>query len=344
MNSTQTMKAVGFYRTLPLSDPESLVDLELKKPVPTGRDLLVAVKAISVNPADVKRRGMGNPHPETAKILGWDTAGIVEQVGPDCTLFKPGDEVYYAGDVDRPGSNSEFHLVDERIVGRKPQSLSFAEAAAMPLTVLTAWEGLYQRLAIRSDKEENEGKTILIIGASGGVGSVATQLAKLAGLTVIGTASRAESSAWAQEHGADFIINHRKAFAPQLREIGFETVDYIFCLNDTAQYWEQMAEVIVPQGKIGSIVPAGRPLNMDLIFSKSVSLHWELMFTRPKFQTEDMLEQHRILNVAAGLIDAGQLKTTMTQRLEPIHAANLRLAHEKVVAGDMIGKLVLEHF
>lgn len=344
MSNRQTMKAIGFYRFLPLTDPESLIDLVMEKPIPTGRDILVNVKAISVNPADVKTRAGGNEGNETPKILRWDAAGVVEQVGPDCTLFKPGDEVFYAGELDRPGCNSEFHLVDERIVGRKPKSLNYAEAAAMPLTSITAWEGLYHRLGISRNENENRNKAILIVGAAGGVGSIATQLAKISGLTVIGTSSRDQSSQWIKEHGADFIINHKKKFAPQLKEIGFETVDTIFCLNDTDGHWENMAEVIVPQGKICSIVPANQPVNLNLIFFKSVSFHWELMFTRAKFQTEDLLEQHHVLNRIADLIDAGKVKTTMTQRLEPINAANLRLAHGKVLAGDMIGKLVLEHF
>ncbi|WP_248924074.1 zinc-binding alcohol dehydrogenase family protein [Paenibacillus hamazuiensis] len=344
MNRSQTMKAVGYYRTLPISDPEYLVDLIVDKPVPTGKDILVKINAISVNPADVKTRAGGYNDPNTPKIIGWDAAGVVEQVGPDCTMFKPGDEVYYAGDVDRPGSNSEYQLVDERIVGRKPASLSYAQAASMPLTTLTAWEALHHRLGISRNEQENQGQSILIIGAAGGVGSVATQLAKLAGLTVIGTASREESSRWAREHGADHIINHREAFGPQLASLGFDAVDYIVCLNDTVLHWDNMAEAIRPQGKICSIVPAGKPVNMDAIFFKSVSFHWELMFTRPKFQTGDMTEQHRVLNAAADLIDAGRLKETMTRRLEPINAANLKLAHEKLLAGDMIGKLVLEGF
>lgn len=344
MSTPETMKAVGFYRFLPLSDPESLIDLELEKPVPTGRDILVRVKAISVNPADLMVRSGGNDGSQTPKVLGWDAAGIVEQVGPDCTLFQPGDEVYYAGDVDRPGSNSEFQLVDERIVGWKPKTLNYAQAAALPLTSITAWEGLYDRLGISPNKHENQNKTILIIGAAGGVGSMVTQLAKHAGLTVIGTSSRPQSSKWIQEHGADFVINHKQAFAPQLKEIGFETVDTIFCLNNTAGHWDHMAEVIRPQGKICSIVPLNHPVNLDLLFYKSVSFHWELMFTRSKFQTEDVIEQHQLLNRVAGLVDAGIVKTTVTQRLEPINAANLRLAHEKVLAGDMIGKLVLEGF
>ncbi|MGC5327724.1 zinc-binding alcohol dehydrogenase family protein [Brevibacillus sp. SYSU BS000544] len=341
MSNQQIMKAVGFTRTL--SGQESLIDLEIEKPRPSGRDLLVKVRAISVNPADVKSRSNANKE-NKPKILGWDAAGIVEQIGPDCELFQPGDEVYYAGDVDRPGCNSEFHLVDERIVGKKPKSLSFAEAAAMPLTSLTAWEGLFHRLEISRKEEENRNKSILLIGSAGGVGSIATQLAKLAGLTVIGTASREESSQWVKEHGADYMINHREAFVPQLKTLGFDAVDTIFCLNNTSLHWENMSEAIRPQGKICSIVPASQPVNLNLLFSKSVSFHWELMFTRAKFQTDDMLAQHLLLNEVADLVDNRKLKTTMTQRLEPINAANLQLAHEKVLAGDMIGKLVLENF
>ncbi|QWU16800.1 zinc-binding alcohol dehydrogenase family protein [Paenibacillus sophorae] len=347
MSNRQKMKAVGAYRYLPLSDPESLVDLHIEKPAPTGRDLLVEVKAVSVNPADLDIREKNNYEAESPKILGWDVAGIVEQVGPECQLFKPGDEIFYAGSVARAGGNSEFHLVDERIAGNKPKSLDFAQAAALPLTSLTAWEGLFDRLGISHSVEENE--SILIIGAAGGVGSIATQLAKLAGLTVIGTASRPESVQWAKEHGADFTINHNSPFAPQLKEIGFETVDYIFCLNDTVQHFANMAEVIAPQGKICSIVPVAKSsqagsLDMDLLFSKSVTFVWELMFTRSMYQTKDMIKQHDILNQLAELIDNGKLKTTLAERLEPINAANLRLVHEKMETGRSIGKIVLENF
>lgn len=349
MSNHQKMKAVGAYRYLPLSDPESLVDLYIEKPVPTGRDLLVAVKAISVNPADLGVREKNNYEEESPKILGWDVAGIVEQVGPECRLFKPGDEVYYAGSVARSGGNSEFHLVDERIAGNKPKSLDFAQAAALPLTSITAWEGLFDRLGINHSVEENKNKSILIIGAAGGVGSIATQLAKLAGLTVIGTASRQESIQWTKKQGADFTIDHNRHFAPQLKINGFEAVDYIFCLNDTVQHLANMAEVIAPQGKICSIVPADKAswtgsLDMDLLFAKSVTFVWELMFTRSMFQTKDMIKQHDLLNKLADLIDNGKLKTTLTERLEPINAKNLRAVHEKMETGRSIGKIVLENF
>ncbi|WP_141430516.1 zinc-binding alcohol dehydrogenase family protein [Bacillus sp. 03113] len=344
MSNHQTMKAVGFYRSLPLSDPESLMDIEIEKPIPTGRDILVEVKAISVNPADVRTRSRKIGGENTPTILGWDVAGVVEQIGPDCTLFKPGDEVYYAGSLTRPGANSEYHLVDEQIVGKKPNSLDFAQAAALPLTFLTAWEALYERLGISHNEQENQNKTILIIGAAGGVGSIATQLAKLAGMTVIGTSSRVESSQWAKDLGADFIINHKEDIALQLKEIGFEVVDYIFCLNDTAGHWKSMVNSIAPQGKICLIVPAEKPLDMDVFLFKSVTVVWELMFTKSMYQTKDMIEQHNLLNELANLIDTGKVKTTIGERIQPIHAANLRLVHEKIGTGSTIGKIVLENF
>ncbi len=349
MSNHQKMKAVGAYRYLASSDPESLVDLYIEKPIPAGRDLLVEVKAISVNPADLGVRENNNYEAESPKILGWDVAGVVVQAGPECQLFKPGDEIYYAGSVTRPGGNSEFHLVDERIVGYKPKSLDFAQAAALPLTSITAWEGLFDRLGISHNVEENNNKSLLIIGAAGGVGSIATQLAKLAGLAVIGTASRPESIQWAKNQGADFTISHNDHFASQLNKIGFETVDYIFCLNDTVQHLANMAEVITPQGKICSIVPANKgswtgSLDMDILFAKSITFVWELMFTRSMFQTKDMIKQHDLLNKLADLIDNGKLKTTLTERLEPINAANLRLVHEKMETGRSIGKIVLENF
>lgn len=349
MNTHQKMKAVGAYRYFPISNLESLIDLHVDKPEPTGRDLLVRVKAISVNPADVGVRENHNYEAESPKILGWDAAGIVEQVGPDCQLFKPGDKIYYAGSVSRPGSNSEFQLVDERIVGNMPRSLDFATAAALPLTSITAWEGLFDRLGISVNTGEGANKNILIIGAAGGVGSIAIQLAKLAGLTVIGTASRPESIQWVKSLGADFTINHNDPFHPQLKEIGIDTVDYIFCLNDTVQHLENMAEVIVPQGKICSLVPTNKAtwagsLKMDLLFSKSVTFVWEFMFTRSLFHSNDMIKQHKLLNELADLIDDGKIKTTLTERLEPINAANLRFAHEKLETGRTIGKIVLENF
>lgn len=344
MTSQETMKAVGLYRYLHIENPESLIDVEIEKPVPAGKDLLIKVKAISVNPVDTKVRAPKEKTEAVPRILGWDIAGIVEQTGPDCTLFQPGDEVYYAGSITRPGGNSEFHLVDERIVGAKPKSLNFAEAAALPLTAITAWEALFERLGLTRNKEENAGKTLLIIGAAGGVGSIAVQLAKMAGLTVIGTASRPESAKWVKEMGADHIINHYDAFLGQLNKIGLPSVDYIFCLNSTDFHWQNMADAIVPQGKICSIVETDQPLNMNLLKNKSVTFAWEFMFTRAMFQTSDMVEQHKLLNEVAQLIDSGTLRTTVTERLTPIHASNLRKAHAMLEAGRTVGKVVLEQF
>jgi zinc-binding alcohol dehydrogenase family protein len=338
------MKAIGFYRYLPIEDEESLIDLDIEKPTPGGRDLLVQVKAVSVNPTDVKSRAPRDQREEIPQILGRDVAGIVAQVGPECTLFHQGDEVYYAGSNIRPGGNSEFHLVDERIVGHKPHTLDFAQAAALPLTALTAMEGLFERLNISRDPATNEGKTILIIGAAGGVGSIATQLASLVGLTVIGTASRPESIRWTREHGSTYTISRTQAFAPQLKALGFPLVDFIFCLNNPQQHWDDIIASIAPQGKICSILPIDASANLMPLFQKSVTLAWELMFTRPMFQTADMIEQHKHLEALSQLVDAGKIRTTMTELLEPINAANLRLAHAKVESGRTIGKVVLANF
>ena len=338
------MKAVGFYRSLPIEHEESLVDLEIEKPTPTGRDLLVQVKAVSVNPTDVKARVARSQVEETPQILGRDVAGIVAEVGSECSLFRPGDEVYYAGSNVRPGGNSEFHLVDERIVGHKPESLDFARAAALPLTSLTSMEGLFERLGISRNPAVNQGKTILIIGAAGGVGSVATQLADLVGLTVIGTASRPETIQWAREHGATHTVSHTQAFVPQLRALGFPTVDYIFCLNDPKRHWDSIVEAIVPQGKICSILPIDPSAKLDTLFYKSATLAWELMYTRSMFQTPDMIEQHNLLEELTQLVDAGKVKTTLTELLEPINAANMRKAHAKIESGKTIGKIVLANF
>ncbi len=340
------MKAIGFSRSLPLTDPESLIDLELEKPTPQGRDLLVKVKAISVNPVDVKVRASKPRAEHSAHVIGWDAAGIVEAVGPDCTLFEPGDQVYYAGDLTRPGTNSEYHLIDERIVGRKPARLDFAEAAALPLTTLTAWEGIFDRLGISQHLERNQGKSILIIGAAGGVGSIATQLAKWAGLTVIGTASRPESQQWVRDHGADQVVDYRQSFVDQLKLLGFETVDFILCLNSASlgKQWKDIVQVIAPQGKICNIDELDSEVDLAALKSKSATYVWEFMFTRSMYQTADMIEQHRLLNMVADLVDAGKIQTTLTKRLSPITAANLRKAHELVEKGTMIGKVVLEQF
>jgi zinc-binding alcohol dehydrogenase family protein len=339
------MKAIGFYRSLPLTDPESLLDLELEKPTAQGRDLLVKVQAISVNPIDVKVRASKPQAEHSAHVIGWDAAGIVEAIGPDCTLFQPGDHVYYAGDLTRPGTNSEYHLVDEQIVGRKPTRLDFAEAAALPLTTLTAWEGLFDRLGISKLPEHNRDKRILIIGTAGGVGSIATQLAKWAGLTVVGTASRPESQQWAREHGADYVIDYRQSFVAQLESLGIATVDFLLCLNSAGlgKRWKDIVQVMAPQGKICNIDEL-EEVNLAALKSKSVTYVWEFMFTHSMYQTVDMIEQHHLLDVVADLVDAGKIQTSLTRRLSPITVANLRKAHELVEKGTMIGKVVLEQF
>lgn len=343
MQKPESMRAVGYYKYLPITHPESLLDLELPVPAPQGRDLLVRIEAIAANPADpiVRKYEQAGEGPY---ILGWDAAGVITAVGPECTLFKPGDEVFYAGSLIRPGTNSEYHLVDERIVGRKPKTLSFADAASLPLTTITAWESLFDRLGISHSPEFNRNKSILIIGAAGGVGSIAVQLAKLAGLTVIATASRPESVTWVKELGAEVVINHYEDFLPQLQQHGFKAVDYIFCLNNTDHYWNSMTRVIAPQGKICLIVENEEPVPLNLLKSKSVTVVWETMFTRSTFQTEDITEQHHLLNQMAELVDEGKIRTVVTERLSPINAANLKIAHAKMESGTAIGKIVLEHF
>ena len=291
------MKAVGLYRYLPIDHPESLLDLELDAPIAAGRDLLVEVKAISVNPVDTKRRAPKDLVEKTPKILGWDAAGVVVGHGPDCVLFKPGDPVYYAGSVIRQGANCQFHLVDERIVGRKPANLSFAEAAALPLTTLTAWELMFERMGI-SKTGAHAGRSMLILGGAGGVGSIAIQLAKkLARLRVIASASRPESVAWCRDLGADETVDHSQS-------LDIPEVDFVLCLSNSDFYWNQFPRLVMPQGKIGMIVRTVKPVNLEILHDKSISVHLEGMFTRSSFQTPDMAAQHALLNEAAGLVEA----------------------------------------
>jgi NADPH2:quinone reductase len=338
------MKAVGLYRYLPIDHPEALLDLDVPAPTATGRDLLVDVKAISVNPVDYKMRAPKDQVETTPRILGWDVAGVVKAVGTDVTLFKPGDAVYYAGARMRQGGNSQLHLVDERIVGRKPATLGFAETAALPLTTLTAWEGLFERIAI-SKAGAHAGRTILIIGGAGGVGSIAIQLAKqLARLTVIATASRPESSSWVRRLGADHVVDHTKDLVPQLAALGTPEVDYVLCLSSVEPYVPAFPAIVAPQGRICAIVGTTKPLDLGSLMAKSVTFAWELMFTRPAYQTPDMIVQHEILDDAAALIEKDVLRTTMTANLGPINAANLKRAHAMLEGGHVIGKLVLEGF
>lgn len=334
------MKAVGFKSSLPVSDNNSFIDFEMPKPVPSGRNLLVKIAAVSVNPVDfkVRQNSAKDKVLDEPKVIGWDAVGTVEAIGETVSLFKVGDEVYYAGDITKPGSNSEYQLIDERIVGRKPKSLSVEKAAAIPLTALTAWEILYDRIRIN---EKDKGKSILIIGGAGGVGSIAIQLAKqISGLTVIATASRPETLDWCKQLGADFVVNH-KDLVNEVRKAGFQQVDFILDFVDTNQYWDVMAELIKPQGHIASITGSAAPVALNKLKSKSASFSWELMYTRSSFQTDDMIEQHHILNKVAELLDNGTLKSTVTQILNGLSAANLRKAHEQLESGKTIGKLVI---
>ncbi|MBA2116069.1 zinc-binding alcohol dehydrogenase family protein [Bremerella alba] len=335
------MKAVGLKRYLLNDDPEFLLDLTLESPSPKGCQLLVAVQAISVNPVDTKVRAPKDKVEASSKILGWDAAGIVLEVGPDVTLFKPGDEVFYAGDITRPGSNSEFQLVDERIVGHKPKSLTFAEAAALPLTAITAYEAIFDRLQF-DVWGKHKGQTLLIVGAAGGVGSIGIQLAKIAGLTVIGTASRRESAEWITSLGANHVINHFEPMRQQIESLGHKYVDAVALFNDTDRHWNTAVDLVRPQGKVLSIVENRGPLDQDLLKQKSATFIWEFMFTRSMFQTPDMVQQHELLNQVANWIDQGIVRGTSREVISPINAENLRRAHRTIEQGRSIGKLVLE--
>ncbi len=329
------MRAIGYRASGPLED------IELPRPTPTGRDLLVAVKAVSVNPVDTKVRVRVQPEAGSRKVLGWDAAGVVEAAGPEATLFRPGDAVYYAGALDRPGTNAEFHLVDERIVGRKPGTLSFAEAAALPLTGITAWETLFDRLDIRRPVAGGA-NAILIIGGAGGVGSIAIQLARrLTELTVIATASRDETAAWARELGAHHVVDHARPLAAEVAALGIGQPGFVFSTTHTDRHLKEIAELIAPQGRLALIDDPGA-LDMPLLKPKSISLHWEFMFTRSMFGTVDMAAQGQLLDEIARLVDAGTLRTTLAGNFGPIGAAGLGRAHALIESGRARGKLVLE--
>ncbi|TCK31485.1 zinc-binding alcohol dehydrogenase family protein [Ancylobacter aquaticus] len=334
------MKAIGYIQSLPITEERALFDFETAAPTPGPRDLLVRVKAVSVNPVDTKVRMRRAGSEDAPVILGWDAAGVVEAVGAEVTLFKVGDEVFYAGDLNRPGTNAELHLVDERIVGHKPSSLGFAEAAALPLTSLTAWEGLFDRLQVPMNG--GEATSLLVIGAAGGVGSLAVQFARqLTKLTVIGTASRPESRAWVEGLGAHAVIDHSRPLAAELEAAGLGLVDYTYTLTNTDKHWAEIIKGAKPQGRI-AIIDDPATLDALPLKGKSLSLHWELMFTRSLFQTPDMIRQHEILEEVAHLVDAGTLRTTLGENFGPINAVNLRRAHAQVESGRSIGKIVLE--
>jgi zinc-binding alcohol dehydrogenase family protein len=337
------MKAIGYQTSLPIDDAQALVDITLPDPVAQGRDLLVEVRAVSVNPVDTKIRKSAQPEAGEWKVLGWDATGIVKAVGPDVTLFQPGDRVWYAGSIARAGSNSELQLVDERIVGHMPESLDFGPAAALPLTGLTAWEMLFDRLQVPTGAEGKD-KTLLVIGAAGGVGSILVQLARqLTQVTVIGTASRAETRDWTLQLGAHHVIDHGKPLSEELARAGLPAPDYVIGLTHTEHHFDQIVELIAPQGKFG-LIDDPAPIDVRKFKRKAVSLHWELMFTRSLFNTADMAEQHRILNRIAELVDAGTIRTTVNQNFGVINADNLKRAHALLESNRAQGKIVLEGF
>ena len=340
------MKAVSFFKSLPITEADSLVDIEIDRPTPGPRDLLVEIRAISVNPVDAKIRGGSGPRsPQDAnKLLGWDAAGKVIAVGSEATLFVPGDEVYYAGSVDRSGAYGEYQAVDERMVGRKPASIDFAEAAALPLTTITAWESLFDRLKIRIGKPAHAG-SLLIIGGAGGVGSIAIQLARrLTGLTVIATASRPETQAWCRELGAHHVIDHRQPLAKQVKAIVPGGVNYVLALTKAEDHFNEIVEAFAPQGALALIENVATPLDINRLKPKCISLHWEFMFARARYQTDDMDQQGQLLNEVAGLVDAGLIRSTMRENLGVINAANLKRAHALSESGTTIGKIVLAGF
>jgi zinc-binding alcohol dehydrogenase family protein len=337
------MKAIGYHQAGSIDRADSLIDLEVADPTPGPRDLLVRVKAVSVNPVDVKVRASSARSDTDPKILGFDAAGVVEAVGSDVSLFQVGDEVFYAGDITRQGTNSELHVVDERIVGHKPKSIGWAEAAALPLTAITAWEILFDRLRVPYGHKKASG-ALLVINGAGGVGSILIQLARrLTGLTVIATASRPETIEWVRELGAHAVIDHHKPLDAELARIGHPEVEYVAGLTTSDRYLPLFPKIVAAEGHIALI---DDPASFDIVplKRKSITVAWELMFTRSMYQVPDMIEQHKLLEEVAHLVDAGVLRSTLTRTLSPINAANLKEVHAIVESGRAIGKTVLEGF
>ncbi len=338
------MRAVGFSQNQPISSETALVDLELPTPEAAGRDLLVEIRAVSVNPVDTKVRRLQPVEDGQHRILGYDAAGVVKSVGPGVKLFKPGDEVYYAGAINRPGTNAEFHLVDERIVGSKPKTLSFEEAAALPLTAITAYETLFHRMKVQ-DKVASAWNAVLVIGGAGGVGSIAIQLLReLSDVTVIGTGSRPETQDWIRDLGAHHVLDHSKPLAAQVAGMAIGAPAFVFSITETSQHIADILELIAPQGRLGLIDDPKEAIDIRQFKRKALSIHWETMFARPIFQTADMIEQHKLLNHVAELVDAGKIRTTLAEVVGPINAANLRKAHGLIESGRTRGKLVLSGF
>ncbi|PSJ37616.1 zinc-binding alcohol dehydrogenase family protein [Allosphingosinicella deserti] len=337
------MKAIGYYESGSIDRDDALLDLDIPAPTPGPRDLIVRVRAVSVNPVDVKVRGGALPVEGTPKVLGWDASGVVEAVGSDVSLFEVGDEVFYAGDITRPGTNAELHAVDERIVGHKPKSLDWAQAAALPLTAITAWELLFARLRVPYGRKSGGG-ALLVINGAGGVGSILIQLARrLTGLTVIATASRPETQAWVRDMGAHHVIDHHQPLDAELARIGIGEVDYVAGLTATEKQLPIFPTIVAPQGHI-ALIDDPETFDIAPLKRKSITVSWELMFTRPMFGTNDMIEQHHLLEEVAQLVDSGLLRTTLTRTLSPIDAANLKTAHALVESGGAIGKTVLAGF
>jgi NADPH2:quinone reductase len=337
------MRAVAYTTPQPISADTSLIDVDLPIPTAEGHDLLVEIKAVSVNPVDTKVRAGVAPGAGEFKVLGWDAAGVVKAIGPDVTLFEVGDEVFYAGVINRPGSNAEFQLVDERIVGRKPASLDFPAAAALPLTSITAYEALFDRLKVH-DAVPGAANAILIIGGAGGVGSIAVQIARaLTNLKVIATASRPETTAWVKELGAHHVIDHGQPLAPQITALGIGAPGFVFSTTNTTDHLQDIVEAIAPQGRF-ALIDDPKTLDVVPFKRKAVSTHWEFMFTRPLFGTPDTIEQHKLLNKIAELVDGGKIKTTLSATVGTINAANLKQAHAMIESGRTKGKLVLSGF
>lgn len=338
------MRAIGYQTPLPIADDNSLVDIDLPRPAPSGRDLLVEIKAISVNPADTKVRANARPEADSWKVLGWDAAGVVVEAGPEASLFKPGDEVFYAGSITRPGTYAEFHIVDERIVGRKPKTLGWSEAAALPLTAITAWETLFDRLDVKGRAVPGAAPAVLIIGGAGGVGSIAIQLArKLTDLTVIATASRPETKAWATDLGAHHVVDHSKPLAKEVESLGLGAPAFVFSTTNTEQHLAEIVELIAPQGRF-ALIDDPAALDINPFKRKSVSAHWEFMFTRSMFGTADIAEQGVLLNEVSRLVDDGTIRTTLAENFGPINATTLKRAHALIESGKAKGKIALEGF
>ncbi|MDE1159272.1 MAG: zinc-binding alcohol dehydrogenase family protein [Neorhizobium sp.] len=338
------MRAVGFNTPQPISSETALVDIDLPEPEAKGRDLLVEIRAVSVNPVDTKVRRSAPVEEGQYRVLGYDAAGVVKAVGPDVKLFKPGDEVYYAGAINRPGTNAQFHLVDERIVGAKPKTVSFEEAAALPLTTITAYETLLHRMKVQ-DRLVGAWNAVLVIGGAGGVSSMAIQLLRqLTDVTVIGTGSSEETRKWVMDLGAHHVLDHSRPMAPQLKQMAIGDPSFVFSTTETESHIEDILELIAPQGRFGLIDDPTGPMDIRPFKKKALSIHWETMFARPVFQTGDMIEQHKLLSHVAELVDAGRIRTTLSKVLGPIDAATLKTAHAMIESGRTRGKLVLSGF